>query len=163
MKQMISVYFVVNQKNENRKLKMNKTYNKKTWHFRLATVYANMSENTRSISICEYIEHVVWGLIGVIFIIAAGSFMLSILIAPIWWLAFSLYYGFIYDFTTVPVAGLALWFILLMIVAIILYHDNENNILAKGIIKIKHKCVDNFIVHTIQSISQKVCFMIEFK
>ena len=137
---------------------MKKTYSTKSWHYRLATKYANFDTYDRTTNICTYIKSVIGGLIATIIIAFALAAILALCGAPILWFTAGILNGFV-EPNSATVIGMMIWSVSLFcgIAGILLkyvipkLHMPKTNILS-----------DNFIIHSYQSISKQLCFSIEF-
>lgn len=142
---------------------MTKVYSTKSWHYRLATFYGQMDENDIRTNTCDYYIHVGFGIVAVAIVIFLVSVISAIMLSPLWWLTFSLIYGWIYPFTSPQIVGTVFWTIALCTWLVIKYEDQFEDAVRKLSDDFSQYCSTNYATHIFRMIAAKICIPIEFK
>lgn len=132
-------------------------YNKKSLHYRLATVYGNLYEYDNETNICTYIRRLAMGFLMCCVIVLFCSAAVTIMLSPLLWLLVVIQTQTIIEPTDVVKIVLAMYFICGCIGLLYLCWNLITN-------RSVTQAVSNSIVgHAYDSIHNKICFKVKFK
>lgn len=139
-------------------------FNRKSWHYRLATVYANYKEvdnwgniNRGELNICAYSQSVFAGFLIVCLITAAGSLVGAMFADFFAWLFVMYSFGGFIEPGTLAVGVIV---VVLLFSAVALYVWLSE---IKPIGKVIDKIDNSFIGSAYEAFKDKVCFQVKFK
>lgn len=139
-------------------------FNRKSWHYRLATAYANYKEvdswgniNHGKLNICAYSQAVFGGFLLVCLIIIAGGLVAAMFADFFTWLLVMYNIGEFIEPTTLAIGVIVITTLLIGVVFCLWLSE------IKPIGKVIKKIDNSFIGSAYEAFKDKVCFQIKFK